>query len=419
MIKIKNIIALCASAAVLAAGPLGSGAQQAVEAFGPYPAEGQTASAATLSAVSRSVNQDSANQASAEQSAVAQSSVGQYADGAGQKLYSDLISADLGTVVPDKLIPMGTPIGIKLYSEGIIVSGFSEVQTGNGRYSPAQRAGLKKGDVILKINGEKLETTEQFERLISESAGNPLTLEVMRSGRQMILTATPAVSPADGKYRIGAWIRDSMAGIGTVSFIDPDTGIFGALGHSVSDSDSGALIPLRKGSVMNAQIKGVKKGVSGIPGALEGLFDLIHDIGIINANTPEGIFGRITDSSVYRGRVALPVATRDQVKTGNAYVVCTVDGGKPTQYKIEIEKIYSKSSDEKNMLIHVTDPELLAKTGGIVQGMSGSPILQDGRIVGAVTHVLVNDPEKGYGIFIQNMLDNAYEANSPREQAAA
>ena len=209
----------------------------------------------------------------------------------------------------------------------------------------------------------------------------------------------------DGTWRLGAWIRDSMAGIGTVTFYDPATGSFGALGHGITDTDTGLLMPLGDGSVMHASVKAVKRGSAGEPGELKGSFDLAHDLGGLYANTEQGVFGTMESCGFTEGS-ALPVAKAGEVRTGPAAILSNVSGDRVESYSIEIVRVLG-STGVQNLLIQVTDPALIQQTGGIVQGMSGSPILQDGKLVGAVTHVMVNEPSKGYGILIENMLEQA------------
>ena len=225
--------------------------------------------------------------------------------------------------------------------------------------------------------------------------------------RTIELSAEPE-KDENGEYRLGAWVRDSMAGIGTMTFYDPQSGTFGALGHGVTDVDTGQLLPLDHGSIMDASVKAVKKGERASPGELKGDFDLTRDSGTLYANTECGIFGKLSaeDAAKITG-AALPIAKKDEIKTGRAAILATVSGNETREYDIEIEKIYSPSGSTRNLLLRVTDEELLAQTGGVVQGMSGSAILQDGKIIGAVTHVLLDDPSRGYGIFIENMLSAA------------
>lgn len=298
-----------------------------------------------------------------------------------------------------ELVPMGETIGVKLFSDGVLVIGFSDGE------SAARRCGLKEGDLITALNGAELDTIEQLQALLDETGGQKAALTVKRGSRTLELSAEPG-RDENGEYRLGAWVRDSMAGIGTMTFYDPQSGTFGALGHGVTDVDTGKLLPLDHGSIMDASVKAVKKGESAAPGELKGDFDLTRDCGTLYANTEQGVFGTLAhEDAAAITRAALPVAHQNEVKTGPATVLTTVEGGEAKEYAVEIEKICSPGGNTRNLLLRVTDEALLEKTGGVVQGMSGSAILQDGKLVGAVTHVLVDDPTRGYGIFIENMLD--------------
>ena len=299
------------------------------------------------------------------------------------------------------LVPVGHTIGVKLFADGVLVVGLSDGDT------PAKASGLREGDIVLAFNGTEIDSTEHLQQLLAENGEARATVSVMRGAKTLTLPITPEETD-DGAYRLGAWIRDSMAGIGTMTFYDPETGMFGALGHGVTDVDTGALMPLQSGNIMDATVKAVKRGESGSPGELRGDFDLTRDSGSLYANTDCGLFGTIEgETNAVVTQTAVPIAARDEVRTGKASILANVDGGEVREYDVEIERIYAGASPTRNLLVRVTDPELLAKTGGIVQGMSGSPILQNGRLVGAVTHVLVNDAARGYGIFIENMLDAA------------
>lgn len=300
------------------------------------------------------------------------------------------------------LVPVGHTIGIKMFSDGVMVVGLAEVETAQGISAPGAACGLKVGDVIEEANGTEVESSEQFSALLQ--CGGTVELEVSRNGEELTLAAQPVLGQ-DGTWRLGAWIRDSMAGIGTVTFYDPSTGEFGALGHGVTDSDTGLLMPMGDGAVMRATVKAVKSGSAGSPGQLRGEFDLTHDMGTLRANTERGVFGVLEEGALTQEN-AVPVAVADEVRTGKATILANVSGDSVEEYEVEIQKILSREGAQ-NLLLRVTDERLIARTGGIVQGMSGSPILQNGKLVGAVTHVLVNDPTKGYGIFIENMLDAA------------
>lgn len=294
------------------------------------------------------------------------------------------------------LVPVGHTIGIKLFARGVVVAKLPEGQT------PARACGLKAGDVILACGGQAVNSTEHFQTLLQQNGPNGTELEIQRSQRRLDLPVEPAKND-QGVYCIGAWVRDSMAGIGTMTYYDPATGEFGALGHGITDVDTALLMPFSNGSILPSTVKAVKKGAVGSAGELRGDFDLSRDLGPLHANTDRGIFGTITGSSVPLEK-ALPVGTPG---VGSAEILANVDGDHVAAYRVEILQVDPKDPLGHNLLVSVTDPKLIAKTGGIVQGMSGSPIIQDKKLVGAVTHVLLNDPTKGYGIFIENMLNAA------------
>ena len=309
----------------------------------------------------------------------------------------------VGTMV----IPVGRTVGIKLFSDGVLVIGLSDIQTKETTASPAKEMGLKVGDVITHVNDREVDTIEQMQDAIQTLAGERMTLKVLRQDKQLQLCGA-AVCSQQGTYQLGTWIRDSMAGIGTMTFYDPKSEVFGALGHGVNDVDTAQLMTMQSGSIMHSSVTDVKKGQSGAPGELHGSFDLKRDMGQLYANTRAGIFG-VAENKAFLGDVKpMEIARRGQIKTGPATILSNVAGEEVKEYQVEIMHLYPSTEGEmRNMMIKVTDPELLEQTGGIVQGMSGSPILQDGKLVGAVTHVLVNDPTRGYGIFIENMLEAA------------
>ena len=300
-----------------------------------------------------------------------------------------------------ELIPVGHTVGIKLFSRGVLVVRLAEGDT------PARACGLETGDLILKCNGTAVTSTEQFQSLVQDPEADELQLQVRRAAKTMTLTAEVAGEAAEERS-IGAWIRDSMAGIGTMTFYDPASGVFGALGHGITDVDTAQLMPFASGSILPSTVKAVRRGAVGAAGELRGDFSLNEQLGSLYANTEGGIFGTL-DAAKWGACLgqALPIAEKDEVRTGPAVIRSNVAGDEVRDYRVEICKISDQDGTERNLLLSVTDPDLLEKTGGIVQGMSGSPILQNGKIVGAVTHVLLNDPTKGYGIFIRNMLDQA------------
>lgn len=312
---------------------------------------------------------------------------------------------DPAAVHPRVLVPVGHTVGIKLFSDGVLVVGLGQVDTAAGAAAPAKACGLREGDIITHINAQEVDTIEQVRSILDESSGEALSIRAMRGKEAVELSAQAAWCPADGSYKLGAWIRDSMAGIGTVTFVDPETGVFGALGHGVSDVDTQRLMPLSSGAILHSAVAGVRKGQIGDPGQLRGVFDVDRDLGALYANTQRGIFGTLDDLDGLPLGQALPVAARDEARVGEVTILSNIQGEEVREYAAEITRVYPNNpADPRNFLIKVTDPDLLAKTGGIVQGMSGSPILQNGKIVGAVTHVLVNDPTQGYGIFVENML---------------
>ncbi len=304
------------------------------------------------------------------------------------------------------VIPIGKAVGIKLFSDGVLVVGLSPVETEEGSCYPGRDCGLKEGDVITHINGEEVDTIEQVQAVVAQQRDTPLTIQAVRGQQQLQLTVEAAEN-SQGNYQLGIWLRDSMAGIGTMTFYDPDSGMFAALGHGINDVDTAMLMPLESGSIMPASVSDVKKGESGSPGELHGQFDLKKDLGTLYANTELGIFGQMPLENLETQQQPVPVASREQVEVGHATILSNVRGDQVEEFDIEITKVYSTQENTRNLMIQVADPELLALTGGIVQGMSGSPILQNGRLVGAVTHVLVNDATRGYGIFAENMFRQA------------
>ena len=288
-----------------------------------------------------------------------------------------------------KVIPLGKAVGIKLFSDGVLVVGLSPVETEDGSTYPGRDCGLKTGDVITHINGGEVDTIEEVQALVAQCEDEPLTIQAVRGQRQLQLTAA-AVENSQGVYQLGVWLRDSMAGIGTMTFYDPDSGVFGALGHGINDVDTAMLMPLESGSIMPASVSEVKRGASGAPGELHGQFDLTRDLGTLYANTNLGIFGQMPKETVGRAVEPVEVAARSQVEVGPATILSNVRGDEVEQFDVSITHLYPEGDGTRSMMVEVTDPDLLAATGGIVQGMSGSPILQNGRLVGAVTHVWVS-----------------------------
>lgn len=294
------------------------------------------------------------------------------------------------------LIPVGRIVGLQLHGDSMTVVAYDDLLGGCAR-----DAGIKIGDELLEIDGVAVSSVEEVRGAL-EKGGDSVELTVRRNHQCSRVSLTPAVT--EEGPRLGVYLRQGISGVGTVTYYDPQTGIFGTLGHGVSDA-KGKLLTMTRGSAYEAAVVTVKKGKSGDPGQLKGAAESDTTCGTLLRNTPQGVFGRA--SRGWEGE-ALPVADYGEITTGQAQIRSTVSGGEPQEYSVEILKIYPQDrTDGRNFLIRVTDPKLLETTGGIVQGMSGSPICQNGKIVGAVTHVLVNDPTMGYGIFIENMLDAA------------
>ena len=301
------------------------------------------------------------------------------------------------------VVPGGDPFGVKLFTKGVIIVGISDVKTDDGIFNPAKHAGLQKGDIILTVNKEEVGSNEELIKIVEESKGQELDAEVIRNGMKYEAKLLP-VRAEDGMYKLGVWVRDSSAGIGTVTFWDEKTKIFGGLGHGICDIDTGELLPLSHGDLIKVKINDIARGIKGSPGELKAYFIECEPIGNLIQNTYSGIYGKYTQ--VLSSKEPVKVAMKQQVHEGKAQILTTVSGTTSQVYDIDIIHInYNEEKASKNMVIKITDEKLLSQTGGIIQGMSGSPILQNGMLVGAITHVFVNDPTKGYGIFAENMLD--------------
>lgn len=316
-------------------------------------------------------------------------------------------------VLPEiKLVPGGHSVGIKLHSEGVLVVGHHLVNSSTGSASPAKEAGIEVGDVILFIEGVKLQDANQVADIINRQgkAGRSPVFVIKRRNRQITTEVTPVLCRETGRFRIGLYIRDTAAGVGTMTFYDPLTGIYGALGHVINDVDTNLPIEVRDGRIVKANIVDIKAARRGQPGEKTGIFQEDMDIvGSIEKNCNFGIFGRL-DNLSGSGKYTrpLPIALMSQVETGPAKILTVLEGEKIESFAIEIQRVYNQSRpQDKSMIIRITDERLLNIAGGIVQGMSGSPIIQNNRLVGAVTHVFVNDPTRGYGIFIEWMIQES------------
>ncbi len=304
-----------------------------------------------------------------------------------------------------KLIPGGKPFGIKFFMKGVVVIGVTDIETYDGLASPAKDAGIKKGDFITHVNGAEVTDSDALSSLIDKTKGEKTVFTVKRGSDERDFDVYPRRSSSDGLYKAGLWVRDSTAGIGTMTYVNAETSSFGGLGHGVCDSETGKVIPMRNGVVTSVTVTGSVKGLPNEPGELRGEFSAFK-AGVIEKNTECGVFGRLDDVSAFTSE-PMEICFASELKTGKAYMLTTVSGDVPSIYEINITKINKNGGKTKNFTIEVTDRTLLEKTGGIVQGMSGSPVIQNGRLCGAVTHVMINDPTRGYGIFIENMLEAA------------
>lgn len=316
-------------------------------------------------------------------------------------------------VLPEtRVVPGGHSLGVKLRPDGVIVVGFASVIDEKGlKRFPAQEAGIEVGDVITMVNNKKINQAEEFSRIVNHDKN--LTLSIKRNNKILQLDVN-SIKTSLGQYQIGLWVRDIAAGVGTLTFYDPVTGFYGALGHIISDTDTGKSIEVGEGEIIRAKVTNISPARKNQPGEKKGVFvNEEHIMGNIMSNTPFGIFGKAYKDFHNPYYPSLPVATMTQVHEGHAKILTVLEGEKIQEYDIEIQKIIKQSyPNGKGMIIKITDPKLLSKTGGIVQGMSGSPIIQDGYIIGAVTHVFVNDPTKGYGIFIEWMLNEIEKLNT-------
>jgi len=299
---------------------------------------------------------------------------------------------------------LGTPFGMKLYTDGVLVIEISEVETKNGKCCPAKDAGLKVGDYIKTANGNEITCNEDLGEVVKASGGKQIKLSIVRNGKNMSIKLLPKLDKENNCYRAGVWVRDSSAGIGTMTFYSPSDNVICGLGHGIYDSDTEEILSIESGELVGAKILSVEKGENGKAGELKGRFTY-EKISDISLNSDNGVYGVLTGG--LENSVLTEVALKQDVKNGEAQILSTINGDKPELYSCEIKINNSKKSNAHNIIVTITDKKLIAKTGGIVQGMSGSPILQDGKLVGALTHVLLDDATTGYGIFAENMLETA------------
>ena len=315
---------------------------------------------------------------------------------------------------------LGNPFGMKIYTDGVLVIESADIVTNDGTLNPAENAGIKVGDYIKSVNGEVVTCNEDLLKIVTESGGSAMNFEAVREGKSFSCEVVPALEKSSGLYRIGIWVRDSSAGIGTLTFYSPSNDVVCGLGHGICDADTDTLLSIEEGELVEADIVEVEKGSTGSPGALKGklTYDRISDISL---NCEVGVYG-IMQQDINTANLT-EIALKQEVYDGKAQVLCTVNGDTPKLYSCEIKKIGDSNATTQNLLVTITDNELINATGGIVQGMSGSPILQDGKLVGALTHVLVDDSKTGYGIYAENMLETAQSVGNdlrvvPQKQAS-
>lgn len=307
------------------------------------------------------------------------------------------------------VIPIGKAIGMKLYTDGVLVVGMSEI---NGK-KPYENSGIQEGDRIIEINHEKVDSTNELIETVNQSGGKKVEVTYKREEKTMTTSIEPVKTNED-EYKLGLWVRDSTAGVGTMTFYEPSSGMFAALGHGITDIDTSELISIASGELVTTQILSIVKGKSGAPGEVRGTIENSVPLGNISKNTQYGVYGKVTNFVRLNANQSneMEVALRSEIKTGKAQILCQLDNGKIEKYDIEIQKLFlNNNENNKSMVIKITDSKLLEKTGGIIQGMSGAPIIQNEKFVGAVTHVLVNDPTVGYGVFADIMIKQLKEVN--------
>lgn len=298
----------------------------------------------------------------------------------------------------------GQPFGVKFYNDGVMVIELEEFFNGSHYVCPAKEGGLQVDDVIKKVNGIEIKTNEDLQETATGCGGKGMSFIIERDGKELCKTVKPQANTV-GTYLLGAWVRDSCAGIGTVTYYNPDDNYFAALGHGICDRDTGAMMPLGEAEIVGASISSVEKSSTGKAGSLNGYFT-DKTLGTVTNNTINGIYGTIIDNSYLSGD-RFEIAEFDEIQTGDAQLFTTINGERPESYDLKITSIRNDDPrNNENFVIKVTDKRLLDECGGIVQGMSGSPIVQNGKLIGAVTHVFLNNPEEGYGVAAQFMVCN-------------
>ena len=308
-----------------------------------------------------------------------------------------------------EVVPIGKIIGLKLYTNGVLIVGMSEIEDMNNVVQkPYENSNIQEGDTILKINENEINDISDLKKVLNDSNGNKISITLIRDGSILTSNITP-IKTKDNEYKLGLWVKDAATGVGTITFYEPESKCFGALGHGITDSDTDKLIDIDSGEIVTSKILSIKKGEVGNPGEIKGTILNQRTLGTVYKNTQFGIYGILNNLTSLNldSKKAISVAKRSEIKEGEATILCSLYGDVPKEYKIEIQKIYfNNNSDNKSMLIRVKDEKLIEETGGIIRGLSGAPIIQNGKFVGAVTNVLVSNPEIGYGIFGDIMIKN-------------
>ena len=301
------------------------------------------------------------------------------------------------TILPEvEVIPIGKIVGLKLYTSGILVVGINE--------NILNESDIKEGDAIISINNEKVESIENIKSIVEKSNGEDLLVKYIRDNDEISVSTISPVKTEDNSYKLGLWVKEGATGVGTISFYNPETNDFAALGHGVYDKDTGELLKIEEGSLLNSKVISISKGEYGMPGEIKGALIEDDKLGDIEKNTEFGIYGSLNINNI-SSNDKIKVASRSEIKKGLAYILCSIDGNEPKEYEIEIENINIENNiNNRSMKIRITDEELIEKTGGIICGMSGCPIIQNGKLIGVVTNVLVNNSEVGYGVFADLML---------------
>ncbi len=312
------------------------------------------------------------------------------------------------SVIPNrKVIPLGNLAGLKLYTQGVLVVGMDSIEGEDSKiYKPYEEAGIQQGDSIIKVNNEEVDTTKKLLECVSKSNGKKMNITYVKGGKEIESSITP-IKTGKNTYKLGLWVRDAAAGVGTLSFYDESTNSIASLGHGIQDVDTGEMVDISSGEFVTSEIVNIKKGEEDNPGRIEGSIEESIDIGGIYSNTKFGVYGYIKNREVLQLDYSqeMEIARRDEIKEEDAKVICTLEDGTKEEYTVKVQKIFiNNNEDNKSMIIKVTDERLLEKTGGIIQGMSGSPIIQNGKLIGALTHVLVSDPTTGYGVFADLMV---------------